>query len=202
VVHWWKAVFSMCQRARATARPFGARRSLAGDEHAPGARVLFGAIEPGDPAAHAADLALVAHQGLEVAAVPKGDPLAGLRVLDDLVGSLICPLVQCLAQRLVRLLAGDDDGTHPERLGGGEEGAVGIKRVRHHHVDPAEALVDSLEESGGCGLLPFVETSLDEPRRGALALHGCRAQVLGQQGLDVHHEVESPVDQERHRVAV
>jgi len=42
-------------------------------------------LEPADTSAHAADLALVARQGLEIPAVPQGNPLLGPVVLDDLV---------------------------------------------------------------------------------------------------------------------
>jgi hypothetical protein len=126
----------------------------------------------------------------------------GLFVLDDLVGGLVGPQVQGLAQRLVGFLVGDDDGAQPERIKGGEERAVGVQSVRHHHVDPAEGLFDSPDQPRGRGLLPLVQGRLDQPRGGPLALRAQGTQVLREQGLEIDRQVEPLVDQERHRVAV
>jgi hypothetical protein len=117
--------------------------------------------------------------------------------LDLLVAGIVL-----LAQRLLVLLAGNDDGAEPERIESGQEGTVGIERVPDHDVDPVEGLADSLEEPRGRRQLPFVESSLDEPCRRALALDDQGTQVLRQHRLDVEHEVEPLVDQERHRIAV
>jgi len=174
---------------------------LAGDEHAPGAWRPLRFLEAGQPAPDHADLAIVGLQGLEIGTVPKLDPLLSGLVLDDLAGLLLPPDMEGLLEGFVGLLAGHDHGAQAQALDGAEERAVGVEGIRHDHVQPREGLPHPLEQPRGRGELPLVLVGLCDPVL-LLAPHHHRAQITGQERLDVEGQIEPLVDHHGHRVAV